>query len=292
MEGEKTAASEEKRRREEVTVPGQEESQTAPPGDPEESPFRYTYMHPESYRETIERKPFLELLPDIFSYPFKGNGRYLLIGGTAAYLFIDLLSYFMIFSLLGLILAIIFSGYLAAFIMKIISSSSDGAVEPPDWPDFTDLWDDILCPAAKVGGTTIFCFIPFIIYLFSYYPLEWFMNPRWLYDPVTWLLLLSGILYYPMALIAMSPSDSVSFVNPVFVLPSIIKVFRDYIAACLVLLLVIMVRFFSMFFFPDIPLVSSVVTNFLSLYFILVEMRILGLLYFANQERLGWFGEG
>lgn len=35
----------------------------------------------------------------------------------------------------------------------------------------------------------------------------------------------------------------------------------------------------------------SLVVNFLSLYLLIVQMRVLGLIYFANKRRLRWFGE-
>jgi hypothetical protein len=35
--------------------------------------------------------------------------------------------------------------------------------------------------------------------------------------------------------------------------------------------------------------VPTIITGFVALYFLTVEMRILGLLYYANQRRLGWF---
>jgi len=39
----------------------------------------------------------------------------------------------------------------------------------------------------------------------------------------------------------------------------------------------------------DLPVISSLVVSFLSLYFTTLQMRILGILYFTNKDRLGWF---
>ena len=46
----------------------------------------------------------------------------------------------------------------------------------------------------------------------------------------------------------------------------------------------------SFFRLDPIFIVPAVVGKFVSLYGLTVEMRILGLLYYANKEKLAWFG--
>jgi len=41
----------------------------------------------------------------------------------------------------------------------------------------------------------------------------------------------------------------------------------------------------------EIPLLPALVASFLSLYWLTVEMRIIGLLYYTNKEKLGWFSQ-
>jgi hypothetical protein len=84
---------------------------------------------------------FIERLPGIFAYPFKGSGTYLIIGGIVFFMIMDFLS---VLPLIGIVLGIIISGYMCAFMMKIVVSSADGKSEVPEWPDFTNVWDDIL----------------------------------------------------------------------------------------------------------------------------------------------------
>jgi len=170
-------------------------------------------------KEVPEPKPFTEQLHGIFSYPFKGHGIYLLAVGAV------------FFWILGFIplMGIIVGGYLSAYMMKIIRSSADGEDEVPDWPDFSDFWSDILDPAIKVSGTTIVSFTPFLLYLFFSYPVyEWFITFQWVKDPIIWLLLLLGSLYYPMGLLAVAQADSLLALNPGFIIRSIITVAGDY----------------------------------------------------------------
>ena len=64
-----------------------------------------------------------------------------------------------------------------------------------------------------------------------------------------------------------------------------------YIVACLVLGGVIGVDLAaeSMIDFVAVPIIPSVLIGFVSLYFLIVEARILGLLYFVYRDRLQRF---
>lgn len=42
--------------------------------------------------------------------------------------------------------------------------------------------------------------------------------------------------------------------------------------------------------FVDIPFLPSVILGFISLYLLVVEMRVLGLLFRSYRQRLGWLG--
>ena len=84
---------------------------------------------------------------------------------------------------------------------------------------------------------------------------------------------------------------SVTALNPVFVFHSIFKISGPYLVACLVLGVVIGVDLAaeSMIGFVTIPIIPGVLIGFVSLYFLIVEARILGLLYFVYRDRLQWF---
>ncbi len=257
----------------------QEKNETAseetPPSPP---PIRsYWAGTPPGREEDVDTRPFLHRLPSAFAYPFQGSGIVLILVGTVCF---STLEFFSSFSIFGIIGYVFLGGYLCASMMKIINSSADGKKELPDWPELSDFWDDIVVPLFQVTWTGIFCFSPAVIYgIFVHF------------DIVFWLLLGLGILYFPMALIAVSLTNSVLSINPVLVVPSIIKVPIDYLVACMLLGLLAVLENFGQFLVSIIPLLGIALKNLLGLYCLVVEAHVLGLIYHANQEKLGWFGE-
>ena len=233
---------------------------------------------PPGHEEDVDTRPFLHRLPDAFAYPFQGSGILLIIIGTVCF---STLEFFSSLSIFGVIGYFFLGGYLCASMMKIINSSADGKKELPDWPELSDFWDDIVVPFFQVIWTGIFCFAPAIIYLI-------FVR----IDIVFWILLGLGILYFPMALIAVALTNSVLSINPVIVVPSIIKVPVDYLIACILLGLLTFFENFSQLLVSAVPLLGIGLKNLIGLYFLIVEAHVLGLIYHANQEKFGWFGEG
>lgn len=225
-------------------------------------------------------RPFTEQLSSIFSYPFKGHGIYIIIAYVLCSWIADI--FFPLW--------VIFGGYFAAYMLKIIKSSADGEEEVPDWPDFTSFWDDIIRPAFLVGGTFLFSFFPVIAYFcLVTFKLSIALSPS---DPVLWLLIFLGALYWPMGLLAVAQGDAVNSLNPLFVISSIFKVPVDYSIAVVVLFIVILFSSIAeRILVLPIPVIGSTTNKFLSFYFLILEMRILGLLYNANKNRLSWFGE-
>jgi hypothetical protein len=234
----------------------------------------------DSHEEKLPSNPFFDQLPGVFVYPFQGHGKYILIAGVIFFLILKMLS-FMPF--IGFFIAIFAGGYLGAYMMKIIISSSDGKVEAPDWPDFSDFWDDILKPFFLLLSTVVFSFSPVLIYVLLFRP-GFSLSAV----PVLLFLLMVGLFYMPMSLIAVSLSQTVRSLNPFLVIPSIRKVLLDYVIAMAVLVLIAIVQKYLVL---PVPVIGFVVGHFVSFYFLMVEMRILGLIYYTNQERFNWFGE-
>jgi len=170
-------------------------------------------------------------------------------------------------------------GYLSAYMFKIILSSAGGEEELPDWPDFSDPWDDIIRPLLLVLATIVACCIPASVYLF------FFFSPASETDLVLLALIGLGLLYMPMGLLVVSMFNSLLALNPLLVVRSILKIPRDYVIACVVLLLITIANTQT----ANLPFIGRLITGLASFYFLMVEMRILGLMYQANHERLGWF---
>lgn len=235
----------------------------------------------------IREPSFGEELSSVFSYPFYGEGRSLMIAGTV---FISIIYFlntsFGLFSLLFTFLKFFLVFYLSAFMFKIIVYSSSGEDELPDWPDIVDFFGDLLQPFFYLISTIVFSFLPTVIYYYFYREIS-YTNPIFLLT-VIW-----GVFYLPMGLIAVAMFGTLSVLSPTVILPSIKRITSDYFAACASLFIIIAVEIAGEHLIKkiDFPILTIPVYSFLTLYFLAVEMRILGLVYYTNRHRLGWYTE-
>ena len=224
----------------------------------------------------VREAGFWEGLPQAFLYPFQGDGLIVLVAGTLFFSAIGILG------AVSIILSLGVSGYLIAFMQKILLASAQGEHTLPPWPDLTDIWADVFLPFFQVLGTSLICFGP-AMFCRLFVPAEL----RWL----TTVFYLFGGFYFPMALLAVTMKGTVEAVNPVFVVGSLLRIPLDYLVTCLVLALTFGVHMASEPLLRFVPsfLLQSLISYFAALYFLTVEMRVLGLLYLANRRRLGWF---
>ena len=93
-----------------------------------------------------------------------------------------------------------------------------------------------------------------------------------------------------MAFLAVAMDDSLLGLNPMLVVPSMLRVPFEYLVTCMmtVLLLVLLGMRSLLTGVLDQPIIGEVLGMFLVLYFAVVEMRLLGLLYYTKKDRLGW----
>ncbi len=201
-------------------------------------------------------------------------------------LFLAVLKLVGAFSIFGIGFFFFLAGFLCAYAVKLVRSSADGEKQPPDWPSIIDFWTDIALPLVQVLVTITISFGPLLGYLYLTFGDGMSAVPGLALG-----LLAFGIVYFPMAFLAMSVSGSVEYANPVFVISGIVKIGPTYLIACVVLCLVFVIEGVLQTVFASIPFVGWVANQLLSLYFLMVECRIIGLLYFANMRRLHWFGE-
>jgi hypothetical protein len=228
-----------------------------------------------------EEPGFYSRLPGAFAYPLNKSGLLLLALGTVFFLILAL----------ALRLAFIFRlpiqvftlGYLFAYMQRIISSSALGEDEVPDFPDVTEIWSDIILPFLLFTGTSLVSFAPVLA-------VAVLLHEHDLFWPILIAVLAACGFYFPMALLAVGVTDRFLALSPHIVVPSILRVLAPYLVACLVLATLAGLRFgmaWGLDFVP-IPIVPSIIDGFVSLYFLIVEMRILGLLFRSYRHRLGW----
>ncbi len=219
-----------------------------------------------------------------FVYPFKGSGIFLLMAATGCLAVLEFLSWVPFVW----ILQILFGGYLCAYYISVISSSAAGEEELPDWPDFTNLWDDIFRPVLLVGAAILVSLAPLIIYvranLLGLLSGELRIPQSLVYVFAAWFLL-----YLPMGLLTIALFDSLNALNPLVIAKAIIKIPLRYLQGCVLFFLVYYVNTSLAGYLDAIPVLGFVIRVFFSFYMTMVAMRILGLIYHANTKKLGWF---
>jgi len=234
---------------------------------------------------------FFALWREAFSYPFKKDGAILLVCGTTAFALLTGARWVLITAIkfLGILsaslwfaffLCLVMSvGYLFAFMQSVIQSSARGDQAMPDWPEISGFWDDMVVPFFQFGSIWFLCLGPGIAVMLFVSPLAGL--------PLVFL----GLFCLPMAILTVSMADNIGGLNPFIIFSGVGKVPLPYLTTCGIFLVVIALMHGSRMLLEltGIPVLPTVVSTFISLYGITVEMRLLGLLYFTNKSKLAWF---
>jgi hypothetical protein len=306
---------------------------------------------PADLRKPAVQKPFLTELPLAFAYPVRGRGKFILIFGTALLAIASFAAtYGWVF---GAVLWLIINAYMAAYAFKIIAETGSGADEPPDFPELSNFWDDVVKPFFLMLFTFVIAFVPVLVLLVVLL-VGIVSGARWadagssdtaavvddgdddraddapavappaappapVKPPVAappqraariepaakdkaddssiprgWgiaMIVLSvlGLLYLPMALMSTALWGTMAGLNPARVVVGILRIGPVYLLACLMMgAIYAAVWFFSATKIP-VPVVGPLVGSALSVYLMLAEMRICGLLYRSFENKLGWF---
>ena len=237
---------------------------------------------------------FFSRLPGSLAFPFKGSGVLVMFIGTFGYAVLSLFRGPYVFSLT---LQIFATGYLFAYLQNVIYATAAGDEEGPQFPDATNFVDDIFFPCFRLVGLVLFCFGP------AYFLAAWgvyhdsLVFKRWSVAALG-----LGCFYFPMAFLAAAILDSILAVSPVLVVPSIFKVFKEYLVTMVLLGFLVVVETSSRrLLSKNAPSIFShsmsdvfvlfgewLLSSFVALYFLTVNVRILGLLYLTKKQRLGW----
>ena len=243
---------------------------------------------------------FTQRLSSAFKYPFVKGGMLLLVLGTIIYWMVGIAQIISkcapVYGLMASGILLVFSwGWLFAYIQKIIVSCSNDEDILPDWPEISDWSGDLAHPFLLCLGTLAICFGPGIAY--SWYSAEHDLEPLFFYA-----FFFLGLIYMPMALLAVALTGSLKSANPFVVLPAITKAPRDYLIVCLLFLgglgiwngLLLVSKFINPFGKDPIAtfgwkMVYSLPLGFVFLYCLVVCIRALGMMYRCNRAKFGWF---
>jgi len=232
----------------------------------------------------------------VTTYPFRGKGRWILLGGTLLYMLAGIARFA---PCLSWMVAGIITGYAMSYLMKIIGTSAGGDDDPPDWPDFAHAFEGIVVPLYRGVACLVVSFLPLVaVYAWSMYFYGSAPAPT-----VVRVLLVWGAVYMPMALLSVSLWESVAAAGPQKVLPAIARVGVPYLLVAMLLAgILVMYSLLSEGLTKalSMPTASNTVAllivagsvilaSFSALYFLMVVGRTIGLLYHVYGKRLKWF---
>ncbi|MEW6356832.1 MAG: hypothetical protein AB1696_10920 [Planctomycetota bacterium] len=234
---------------------------------------------------------FWGMLPRVPLYPFTRSGVAMLITGTAFIYVLNILAMLPGFGWIGLVF---FSGYLCAYWMDVVAASAVGESEPPDWPDLSHIFDDMVKQCALFLATLLLCLIPLVVALYveSCFDAQ---SPFRKGHPLAWACAGLGLLYFPVALCRVSIDRSLSGARPGFVLRAMVKFPGQYYfaATCFFIGLWLLVGGWAAAFAGGVgALLGSPWMLLLLLvqapgfYILLLSGRVMGLFYWCNRNTL------
>jgi pSer/pThr/pTyr-binding forkhead associated (FHA) protein len=223
---------------------------------------------------------FYKSIPGAFVFPCRRNGLILLLSGTAFFVIMNYLSGAA--GMVGAGVGLFSCGYLFAFVLSIINTTAMGQEEMPGWPDFDGWWESGIFPSFQLFGILAVCFAPAILY-------GWLAKEVEIWALV--LLWIAGLLYLPMALLAVAMYDSLAALNPMLIVASILRVPLEYAVTCLALgFLLLVYVMVSNVLMENLHarLLASIAEHFLFFYTLTLVARLAGLLFYTTKKRLGW----
>jgi len=219
------------------------------------------------------------MITDALTYPFRQGGWLMIIVGSA---FAFLINIGGNVPLAGLAVTLFGAGYFGSFYLSIISSTILGRDHTPDWLDFTSFLDDIISPFLRLLGLTIISFLPlFLVLIFGQKEQAWVL-------PAIILAALYGCFYFPMAVLAMLSYGGVLAALPPIVFPAIFRCMPGYILAVVALMLSFFIGALVEEFCGYIPYVGWVLGAAVGLYSLMIQARLIGLLYRQKRDDIGW----
>jgi len=234
--------------------------------------------------QLIKPPSFLELVLDAFVFPIRGQGKYIIFWGAIVFAILRIM---MAVPLIGIVIFILATGYMVAFMMRIVSHTADGKDDLPSWPYFDGFWDDVIVPFLLFVWVILFTFSPLWL-------LKLYGNESSLDSALPFVFEALGYFLLPMTILAVSIFKSFLVVSPHIIIPAIIRSFPQYGIALVALVFVYFIRVGIGYVLPDsneliILLLWMLILSASSIYIIAVEMRIIGLIYRVNEKKLGWF---
>lgn len=220
----------------------------------------------------------MNIFGDILTYAFRGSGKYVLITCVLLSIAADL-AYFA--PIVGLVASALLGGYFCALYFQLIQSSATGGKEAPEYPSTSNIFEDIIWPMLQIFMVALVSFGPWIGYLI------WVDVDR-LSPAIDYGLLGFGILYFPMALLAVVVLGHLGALSPHIVIPAIYRGGWLYWVGVFMLCLLYYVKTIIWAAMAGKLIAGTLVMSIVGAYTLMTNARILGVVYREREEDLGW----
>lgn len=220
----------------------------------------------------------MHLLKDILTFAWRGSGKYVLISCVVLSVIADLAS---LAPVIGLIASLLLSGYFCAVYYQLIQSSATGGKEAPDFPETSNIMEDILWPMLQIFAVALVSFGPCIGYMI--WAGEESANPMVVYG-----LLGLGVVYFPMAMLAVVILGYTGALMPHIVVPAIFRGGWIYWAGVVMLLALYFMKSTIDDMFSGKIIIGHLIMAVIGSYTLMTNARILGIVYREREEELGW----
>lgn len=231
---------------------------------------------------------FTRSLAGAFQFPLVGRGWGILIGGglVNAFLGFSLGLGGLVFPIPALLISFVILSYFWRFLLSIVTETAEGGDEMPEWPDLTAL-DETIAPVFRLVAALVLCFWPAAI--------AWALGPP--PGPLMTLLNLLGLSLLPMHVLILALGGRLSDLNPLVVWPAIFRAGWAYAIAVGVLAVTVTIHGWGTALVGLLAvlglagglltgLIAGTLAGAVALYFLAVQMRMIGLMYRSRREAL------
>lgn len=220
----------------------------------------------------------MNLLKDILTYAYRGSGKYILILCVALFVVAELAA---IAPLVGPIATLLLSAYFCATYFQMIQSSATGGKEAPEFPDTTHFFEDIIWPMLQVYIVGAVAFGPLCGYVL------WAGDSE--YSPaIGYGLAAVGVIYFPMAMLAVVVLGYTGALSPHIVVPAIFRGGWLYWVGVVLLCLLYLAGSIIEYAMSGSVVIGGLVMSLVGAYILMTHARILGVVYRERQDALGW----